>query len=231
MGRTRSSRSTPRGSHRGRGGRAGSIRPPVDRDRDPVAVHVDRGARGVAPEVRDLRRALGRADGEAPVDEQAVERRDARLALRCHGREGNVLRALEVRRDLARGEAALRGDDVRHVPVRACEVRIEHRLELVELRFRLEHGASVNARFRAWLDRPWPRSGSLLSSRHQRLGGSRRPAGSRRRTPRAPARRTPARVRGAAGDPGAGPSPPHAGRQRGGRSRSGWSRARRTSQG
>ena len=78
-------------------------------------------------------------DGEAAVDEDAVERCHARLSLCVDGREGDVLRPLQVANDLARVEPPLRLDDREEVRVRARERAVEQRLELADLCLGLEH--------------------------------------------------------------------------------------------
>jgi hypothetical protein len=84
------------------------------------------------------RSASAGRDGEAALDEHAVERCHARLSLRVDGGERDVLRPLQVTHDLAGVQPPLRLDDRREVRVGAREGAVEQRLELAELFVGLE---------------------------------------------------------------------------------------------
>jgi hypothetical protein len=59
-------------------------------------------ARRIRTQVTEARSRTARRNREATVDEDAVERRDPRLASLVDGRERDVFRALEVADDLPR---------------------------------------------------------------------------------------------------------------------------------
>ena len=102
---------------------------PVDDDGDVVADDVHGAAGGVGAQVAQSSRVSAGGDGEAAVDEHAVERRHPRLTALVDRRERDMLRSLQIGDDLTGAEAPLRLDDRGEVRVRAGERAVDQRLQ------------------------------------------------------------------------------------------------------
>ena len=87
----------------------------------------------------ESRRSAARRHGEASSDEDAVERCHPRLAILVHCGECDVLRSLEISRDLARGQPTLRRDDGGQMRIGPGERPFEQFLELRQVLFGLVH--------------------------------------------------------------------------------------------
>src|SRR3954468_15291929 len=121
----------------------GLVRGAVDDDRQLLAAGVRRADRRVAAQVAKARGLVRGAEPEAPAVEQAVDRRDARLAPRGDRGEVEQLHAGEQGGQLGRRDPALVGEDGAQVRSGGGVAVVEQALQRGDVLGRLVHGYSA----------------------------------------------------------------------------------------